>query len=856
MSAAIVYSSIYGRRCSSYLHFVYISAGLCPRYAAHHMMPRFHSPCFVLSARLLCLMLLATWQWRAQAQQCPPNIDFEKGTLDGWRCYIGNVLDQGGTNVFSLTESGGAVDGRHTIIPAAGAGNDPFGGFPMRSPNGSDYCVRLGNNTGGGEGEAITYEFSIPANRKTYSLLYYYAVVFEGPNHQQQQQPRMEIEVKNLTKDAVIDCASFAFIPFGTTLPGFFESSVVQSNSPVFCKDWTPVTINLDGNAGNTIRLTFRTGDCTFRRHFGYAYIDVASDCSGEFTGASFCAADKEVTVSAPFGFQTYTWFNADMTRQIGTGQSITLRPPPPPGTVLQVRLVPYDGFGCPQTLTARLQDNLDFAADAGHDTLSCNLAPVRLGTPGRPGLRYQWSPVAGLSNAQAANPIATPANTTQYVLTVSSPGGGCVSTDTVRVIASNLTNSMELLGAAQYCMGSADSAVLQVGAVASIQWYRNGQVLAGQTQRQYRPANTGVYHAFLKDEYGCSDSTARQPIDISSIPQAGLQIPQAAQCLAGNQFTFSSTSTNAVGAMQYQWWLDGQPASQTDASWVHQFGTAGAHTVKLVVRSNAVCADSVQADLMLYQNPVPKFDAVAACIQQPFVPVNQTDEQIGSPIRYSWLVDDQPYSNLRQPPAQVFTQGGAHRITLTVSSQQCPTPLQKLTKSIQVERPAAPRRYPAMFAIRQVPLQLEARSVGVQAKWQPAVQLNDDRSYRPVFKGTQSQDYAIVLTSRGGCVTVDSVLVEIVQRANIEVPSAFTPNGDGRNDELKPVPMGIAEIRYFRVFNRWGQLLYESRQSRTGWDGAHKGQLLATQTVVWMVEGVGLDGTVITKKGTAVLIR
>jgi gliding motility-associated-like protein len=522
---------------------------------------------------------------------------------------------------------------------------------------------------------------------------------------------------------------------------------------------------------------------------------------------------------------------------------------------VLQVRLVPYDGFGCPQTLTARLEDNLNFAADAGRDTLSCNLAPVRLGAVARPGLRYQWTPATGLSNPQAANPIAAPPATTQYILKVSSPGGGCVSTDTVQVIASNLTNSLALSGAAQYCLGSADSAVLQVGAVAFVQWYKNGQLLPGETQRRYRPGSTGVYHAFLRDEYGCSDSTTRQLIDISSIPTAAVQVPQTAQCLVGNQFTFSSTSTNAVGAMQYQWWLDGQPAS-TSASWTHQFATAGAHHARLVVRSNAVCADSVEVELMLYQNPVPKFDATAACIEQPFVPLNQTDEQIGSPIRYSWLVDGQPYSELRQPPAQVFAQGGAHRITLLVSSQQCPLPLQSLSKSIVVERPAPPQRYPAVFAIRQVPLQLAARSVGVLAQWQPATQLNDAQTYRPVFTGTQSQDYAIVLTSRGGCVTVDSVLVEIVQRANIEVPTAFTPNGDGRNDELKPVPMGIAEIRYFRIFNRWGQLLYESRQSRTGWDGTFKGQPVATQAVVWMVEGVGLDGTVITKKGTTVLIR
>jgi gliding motility-associated-like protein len=57
-------------------------------------------------------------------------------------------------------------------------------------------------------------------------------------------------------------------------------------------------------------------------------------------------------------------------------------------------------------------------------------------------------------------------------------------------------------------------------------------------------------------------------------------------------------------------------------------------------------------------------------------------------------------------------------------------------------------------------------------------------------------------------------------------------------------------------VFNRYGELVYESRGEKPGWDGKFKGQLLPTQTVVWMVEGIGLDGSVITKKGTCVLIR
>ena len=93
-------------------------------------------------------------------------------------------------------------------------------------------------------------------------------------------------------------CSSFAFIPLGSGLPGFFESPITISTAPIWCKDWTAVSVNLDGLAGKKIRLFFKTADCTFRRHFGYAYIDVNSECNSEFVGATYCPDDTAVVVN------------------------------------------------------------------------------------------------------------------------------------------------------------------------------------------------------------------------------------------------------------------------------------------------------------------------------------------------------------------------------------------------------------------------------------------------------------------------------------------------------------------------------------------------------------------------------
>ncbi|SHF88294.1 gliding motility-associated C-terminal domain-containing protein [Cnuella takakiae] len=90
----------------------------------------------------------------------------------------------------------------------------------------------------------------------------------------------------------------------------------------------------------------------------------------------------------------------------------------------------------------------------------------------------------------------------------------------------------------------------------------------------------------------------------------------------------------------------------------------------------------------------------------------------------------------------------------------------------------------------------------------------------------------------------------------DILVPDVFTPNGDGINDVIKPVLPGIVQFKSFKVFNRWGNLLYETREAGKGWDGRYLGALQPTETYLWFAEGLGKDGRNIIKRGTLSLLR
>jgi gliding motility-associated-like protein len=650
----------------------------------------YHKIKFIISRQAIYFMLsgllLCTVYNPGHSQICPPNIDFETGTFANWTCYTGYVSAISNQNVIALTPSG-PVYNRHTMYDLSNLGErDPYGGFPVLCPNGSGHSIRLGNSLAGGEAEGISYEFTIPAGQDVYSLIYHYAVVFQDPNHQIYQQPRMEIEITNVTDNITISCSSFTFIPYGSILPGFYLSPNPPDSTPVWCKDWSAVSINLDNLAGKTIRLFFKTADCTFVRHFGYAYIDVNSECSSEFTGATYCPDDTAINVIAPYGYQNYTWYNNSFTQVLGNQQILHLSPPPPPGTTIAVEVIPYHGYGCRDTLFANLIDTLTVTAYAGKDTFTCNGNPVPIGANAKPGLVYQWSPATGLSNPNVANPVASPTTTTTYVLRVTHDGGGCLSTDTVTVRASTVDNTLDVIGKTSYCTDSGDSTILRVNPATRIQWYRNGVMIPGATNTFYRVYQSGTYSAMLYNAEGCGVPTMEQVVNI--------------------------------------------------------------------------------------------------------------------------------------------------------------------------ERPRAGITYPVQYALVNSPITLQARQFGISILWKPATSLDNPAVYNPVFKGPEDQLYTIRIETAAGCVTVDTQYVKTIDKILIYVPTAFTPNNDGKNDYLHPILMGIKDLRYFRIYNRWGQLIYESKKELPGWDGKINGVIQSTQVVVWLLEGVGLDGKIYRRKGTTALIR
>ena len=153
-------------------------------------------------------------------------------------------------------------------------------------------------------------------------------------------------------------------------------------------------------------------------------------------------------------------------------------------------------------------------------------------------------------------------------------------------------------------------------------------------------------------------------------------------------------------------------------------------------------------------------------------------------------------------------------------------------------------------------PLQLFA-SGGYQYSWEPTDFLDDPAIQDPIARMNDDMMYVVKVSTLEGCFAYDTVKVKIYKTPpEIFVPTAFTPNGDGLNDLLKPIPVGISSLEYFKVYNRYGELIFSTSEIGKGWNGVYKGRDQGNESFVWQAKGIDYLGNIVLRKGQATLIR
>ncbi len=361
----------------------------------------------------------------------------------------------------------------------------------------------------------------------------------------------------------------------------------------------------------------------------------------------------------------------------------------------------------------------------------------------------------------------------------------------------------------------------------------------------------SGVY--YIKGTIPATGCAVSQPVTVTVNPQPNgiLQNPSVNYICNG-----SSLLLNAANAFAYQWYRDGQPISGAVAD-NYSATVGGDYTVRFVSQEGCI-KDAVNTiTLNLLSKPVLQYKLSSSCAGSPISFTNGSVITSSGNINWQWDFGEGGVSTIASP-VYTYANGGNYSITLTANNTSCSTLTEKTIVPFTIESPRIPTRYADVIAVGGVPIQLTSRNAGNVYLWQPSTGLNNAAMQFPTATLDKDLEYTITINSNAGCMVTDTVLVKVALDGFIYVGQGFTPNGDGMNDRCYPITAGIRSLTYFKIFNRWGNLVFQTNDAtpQNGWDGKYNGKIQPAGTYQWVAEAIDGSGNIIKRTGAVLLIN
>lgn len=285
-------------------------------------------------------------------------------------------------------------------------------------------------------------------------------------------------------------------------------------------------------------------------------------------------------------------------------------------------------------------------------------------------------------------------------------------------------------------------------------------------------------------------------------------------------------------------------PDSRNALAWPRATSTL----FKVVANTGSCVAED---SIMVFTAPYPQASA------GPDIPVcfgESVQLEASGGVSYLWSpatgLSDVTSPRPRAQPTQTTT----YTVAVTDNSG-CPKPVFKQVTVTAIPRVIAFAGYDTSIIAGQ-PLQLQASGARYY-QWSPPTGLNNPSISSPVAILDEDRNYRVKVSTEEGCSAEDDIKVKVFRTGpEIFVPNAFTPNNDGKNDVIRPTPVGIRQFEYFRIFNRWGQMIFATHIPTAGWNGLLGGQQAPSNTYVWEARGIDYNGKTVIRRGNFILIR
>ena len=384
-----------------------------------------------------------------------------------------------------------------------------------------------------------------------------------------------------------------------------------------------------------------------------------------------------------------------------------------------------------------------------------------------------------------------------------------------------------------------------------------------------FTPQDTGVYYAIATDMQGFSIKTNTILINspVSGTPSIAITATATSTPVC-TPITFTAQIANPGQAPSFQWQVSGVPAGGDSTSYSYNLFANG-DQVDCILSTQAGCAGPVQDTSNVITLNIDAQGAASVTIATPKDSICQGDSALftasvsngsNQPV-FEWLVNGDSTGDVSASFSGSNLSSGSIVSCLIVSDDAC-----GLAKSnsipLTVSTPPTVENGQIFTILHGHSLTLDPVTTGDidSWRWSPATGLSDTTIADPVADPNVNTLYTLTVTAPGGCSASGTILVNVY--TPLSIPGAFTPNGDGHNDDFYVLGGPVnSQVEDFAVFNRFGAELFHVHDvapgDRTyGWNGTWHGSPAPAGTYVYVVVMKFAAGNRQVYKGTVILVR
>lgn len=381
-------------------------------------------------------------------------------------------------------------------------------------------------------------------------------------------------------------------------------------------------------------------------------------------------------------------------------------------------------------------------------------------------------------------------------------------------------------------CMDGEFELCAPQGMSASYDWEFNDLPL-NTNQSCITATNTGTYTLnFMPTYLECSNRPYEITFELVDQPNADFSV---ADFCAGDPVVVQNTSSFGTN---YEWHYDGNIQYTEQPSINYE---PGVDEITLIV-INGNCRDTAVMPIIERQYPNPKFIFENACVGSHYKILNQSTDIENTPLEVVWTISNN-YQSTDWDPTFIAENDQEFVIALNVTNQYgCSAEIQSKAKAYPLPT--------ANFSQSENVLSENAALVHFQDEssdnatmWEWYIdnqKVYSGTEFFHEFMGTGQFPVTLVVQNAFGCYDTAHNTVEVIPSVSLYIPNTFTPNGDDQNDFLLPVFSGSnvdLNTYQFRVFNRWGEVVFATENIQHGWDGLFKGDPCIQGTYSWELE-------------------